>query len=91
MLNAARHAGDAQVFAEVAEDDAPRYGIVEVGEGGRVTDYAYKPDEPRTTTATNGTIPAPTSTAVRQATRAPAERPPTISGWPSWPRRSMRC
>jgi glucose-1-phosphate adenylyltransferase len=41
------------VTTEVAEDDAPRYGIVEVGEGGRVTDYAYKPDEPRTTTATN--------------------------------------
>src|SRR5918994_2980010 len=41
------------VTTEVAADDASRYGIVEVGEGGRVTDYAYKPDEPRTTTATN--------------------------------------
>jgi glucose-1-phosphate adenylyltransferase len=41
------------VTTQVAEDDASRYGIVEVGDGGRVTDYAYKPDEPRTTTATN--------------------------------------
>ncbi|MBN1091390.1 glucose-1-phosphate adenylyltransferase [Blastococcus sp. TML/M2B] len=41
------------VTTEVAPDDASRYGIVEVGEGGRVTGYAYKPDEPATTTATN--------------------------------------
>jgi glucose-1-phosphate adenylyltransferase len=41
------------VTTEVAKDDAPRYGIVEVGAGGEVADYAYKPDEPRTTTATN--------------------------------------
>jgi glucose-1-phosphate adenylyltransferase len=41
------------VTTEVAADDASRYGIVQVGEGGRVTDYAYKPDEPATTTATN--------------------------------------
>jgi glucose-1-phosphate adenylyltransferase len=41
------------VTTEVAADDAPRYGIVEVGDGGRVTGYAYKPDEPATTTATN--------------------------------------
>jgi glucose-1-phosphate adenylyltransferase len=41
------------VTTEVAEDDAPRYGIVEVGDGDRVRDYAYKPDEPRTATATN--------------------------------------
>jgi glucose-1-phosphate adenylyltransferase len=41
------------VTTEVAEDDASRYGIVEVGGGGKVTDYAYKPDQPRTTTATN--------------------------------------
>ncbi|RZU34271.1 glucose-1-phosphate adenylyltransferase family protein [Blastococcus saxobsidens] len=41
------------VTTEVAADDAPRYGIVEVGEGDRVTGYAYKPDEPATTTATN--------------------------------------
>jgi glucose-1-phosphate adenylyltransferase len=37
----------------VAADDAARYGIVRVGDGGRITDYAYKPDEPATTTATN--------------------------------------
>ncbi|TFV53854.1 glucose-1-phosphate adenylyltransferase [Geodermatophilus sp. DF01-2] len=41
------------VTTEVAEDDAARYGIVEVGAGGKITDYAYKPDQPRTTTATN--------------------------------------
>src|SRR5215218_8508532 len=40
------------VTTEVASDDAPRYGIVQV-DGERVTDYAYKPDEPATTTATN--------------------------------------
>src|ERR671933_695053 len=37
------------VTTEVAADDASRYGIVEVGEGGRVVDYAYKPEEPATT------------------------------------------
>src|SRR5919112_2117593 len=41
------------VTTEVAEDDASRYGIVRVGGDGRIEDYAYKPDEPATTTATN--------------------------------------
>jgi len=40
------------VTTEVEPDDAPRYGIVQV-DGERVTDYAYKPEEPATTTATN--------------------------------------
>src|SRR3954470_10561062 len=40
------------VTTEVAADDAARYGIVQV-DGERVTDYAYKPDDPATTTATN--------------------------------------
>ena len=40
------------VTTEVAADDAARYGIVEV-DGDRITGYAYKPDEPATTTATN--------------------------------------
>jgi glucose-1-phosphate adenylyltransferase len=40
------------VTTEVAADDASRYGIVQV-DGEKVTDYAYKPDEPATTTATN--------------------------------------
>ena len=40
------------VTTEVAADDASRYGNVQV-DGDRVTDYAYKPDEPATTTATN--------------------------------------
>ena len=40
------------VTTEVAADDASRYGIVQT-DGDRVTDYAYKPDEPATTTATN--------------------------------------
>ena len=41
------------VTTEVEAEDASRYGIVEVGDGDRVTGYAYKPDEPATTTATN--------------------------------------
>ncbi|WP_409331373.1 glucose-1-phosphate adenylyltransferase family protein [Trujillonella humicola] len=41
------------VTTEVSADDATRYGVVRVGEGGKVEDYAYKPDEPATTTATN--------------------------------------
>src|SRR5918995_6113270 len=41
------------VTTEVAEDDASRYGIVRVGGDGTVEDYAYKPDEPATTSATN--------------------------------------
>ena len=40
------------VTTEVEPDDASRYGIVQV-DGDRITDYAYKPDEPATTTATN--------------------------------------
>jgi glucose-1-phosphate adenylyltransferase len=40
------------VTTEVGADDASRYGIVRV-DGERVTDYAYKPEEPATTTATN--------------------------------------
>src|SRR3954447_18126426 len=40
------------VTTEVAPDDAARYGIVQV-DGDKVTNYAYKPDEPATTTATN--------------------------------------
>jgi glucose-1-phosphate adenylyltransferase len=40
------------VTTEVVADDASRYGIVQV-EGDRVVGYAYKPDEPATTTATN--------------------------------------
>jgi glucose-1-phosphate adenylyltransferase len=41
------------VTTEVQADDASRYGIVQVGDDGRVLDYAYKPDDPATTTATN--------------------------------------
>jgi glucose-1-phosphate adenylyltransferase len=41
------------VTTEVAEEDASRYGIVQLGDGDRIVDYAYKPDEPATTTATN--------------------------------------
>src|SRR5919112_425036 len=37
----------------VSSDAVYKLDYREVGEGGRVTDYAYKPDEPRTTTATN--------------------------------------
>jgi glucose-1-phosphate adenylyltransferase len=41
------------VTTEVAADDAARYGIVQVGDDGAVTDYSYKPDDPGTTTATS--------------------------------------
>jgi glucose-1-phosphate adenylyltransferase len=41
------------VTTEVAADDAARYGIVQLGQGDRIADYAYKPDDPATTTATN--------------------------------------
>ena len=41
------------VTTEVEPDDASRYGIVVVGDDGTVTDYAYKPEVPATTTATN--------------------------------------
>jgi glucose-1-phosphate adenylyltransferase len=40
------------VTTEVDPDDAGRYGIVQL-DGERVTGYAYKPDRPATTTATN--------------------------------------
>ena len=40
------------VTTRVATEDASRYGIVQV-EGGRITDYAYKPEEPATDLATN--------------------------------------
>jgi glucose-1-phosphate adenylyltransferase len=54
------------VTTEVAEDDASRYGIVQLGDGDRITDYAYKPDEPATTTATNEVfVFSPTATLDR--------------------------
>ena len=40
------------VTTRVAADDASRYGVV-LTEGGRVTDYAYKPDEPKSDLVTN--------------------------------------
>jgi glucose-1-phosphate adenylyltransferase len=54
------------VTTEVAEDDASRYGIVQLGDGDRITDYAYKPDEPAATTATNEVfVFSPTATLDR--------------------------
>ena len=41
------------VTTEVAAEDAGRYGVVQVGDDDRITDYAYKPDEPATTTVAN--------------------------------------
>jgi glucose-1-phosphate adenylyltransferase len=40
------------VTTEVDQDDAGRYGVVEVAEG-RVTTYAYKPDDPSTSLVSN--------------------------------------
>lgn len=34
------------VTTEVDLDDAGRYGVVQADDDGRITDYAYKPDEP---------------------------------------------
>ena len=34
------------VTTEVPQEDARRFGVVEVGADGRVADFAYKPDEP---------------------------------------------
>jgi len=34
------------VTTRVNEADAGRYGVVEVGDDGTITDYAYKPDDP---------------------------------------------
>ncbi|MGY1698506.1 glucose-1-phosphate adenylyltransferase family protein [Geodermatophilus sp. SYSU D00766] len=56
------------VTTQVDADDAARYGIVEV-DGDRVTGYAYKPDEPATTTATNEVFvfdPGPTLDRLEQ-------------------------
>ncbi len=54
------------VTTEVGADDASRYGIVQVGDDGVVTDYAYKPDRPATTTATNEVfVFSPTATLDR--------------------------
>ncbi|MEU2350515.1 sugar phosphate nucleotidyltransferase [Modestobacter sp. NPDC049651] len=71
-------ASDAEVTmvtTEVAADDAARYGIVQV-DGERVTDYAYKPDEPATTTATNEVFvfsPGPTLDRLEQLSREVGE------------------
>ncbi len=40
------------VTTKVDPDDASRYGVVQV-DGGRVTDYVYKPDEPASDLVTN--------------------------------------
>ena len=40
------------VTTQVDADDAGRYGVVTVDDDGRVTDYAYKPEEPASTTVT---------------------------------------
>ncbi len=39
------------VTTEVARDEAHRFGVVTVGEGGHVTAFDYKPEQPRGTTA----------------------------------------
>jgi glucose-1-phosphate adenylyltransferase len=67
-------ASDAEVTmvtTEVAADDASRYGIVQV-DGERVTGYAYKPDQPAGTTATNEVFvfsPGPTLDRLEQLSR----------------------
>jgi glucose-1-phosphate adenylyltransferase len=41
------------VTTRVAKADAGRYGVVQVGDDGAITDYAYKPDEPASDLVTN--------------------------------------
>src|SRR3954453_15271146 len=41
------------VTTEVDPDDAGRYGVVQVADGGKVRDYAYKPDDPATNLVAN--------------------------------------
>ncbi len=55
VVDAHRQGGQhvTMVTTQVEADDADRYGVVHVGAGGAVTDYAYKPREPRGTTVTN--------------------------------------
>ncbi len=55
VVDAHRQGGQqvTMVTTQVEADDAARYGVVQVGDGGAVTDYAYKPHEPRGTTVTN--------------------------------------
>jgi glucose-1-phosphate adenylyltransferase len=49
------HTGAAvtMVTTRVDRDEASRYGVVQVGNDGRITDYAYKPDEPASDLITN--------------------------------------
>src|SRR4051794_2949591 len=64
------------VTTEVAADDASRYGIVELGDGDRVSDYAYKPEQPATTTATNEVFvftPEPTLDRLEELSRQVGE------------------
>ena len=41
------------VTTEVEPDDAGRYGVVQLGDGGAIKGYAYKPDEPATNLIAN--------------------------------------
>jgi len=41
------------VTTRVAKADAGRYGVVQVGDDGAITDYAYKPDEPASDLVSN--------------------------------------
>jgi glucose-1-phosphate adenylyltransferase len=41
------------VTTQVPQEDASRYGVVQVGDGGRVSAYDYKPDEPQGGTVAN--------------------------------------
>jgi len=41
------------VTSEVAQADAPRYGVVRTDPDGRITDYAYKPAEPQSNLVAN--------------------------------------
>ena len=40
------------VTTKVTKEEASRFGVVETDDGGRVTDFAYKPDEPQNNVVT---------------------------------------
>jgi glucose-1-phosphate adenylyltransferase len=64
----ASEAAVTMVTTEVDPDDAGRYGVVQA-EAGRITDYAYKPDEPKTNLVANEVFvfrPEPLLTALEE-------------------------
>ena len=66
------------VTTHVDRADAGRYGVVELGDGGRVTGYTYKPEKPADDDVVANEVfvftPARCSTGSRRSARRPARR-----------------